>query len=88
MVATSPLIVRVTTPEYKKVIIEASNGFRYCADLSMFESVYCFPRTETDWDRVAADSYGSALVWATRFEVHVDQIIALAYKTEPVTKTA
>ena len=88
MGAATPLIVQVTTPEYKKVNVEASNGFRYSANLSMFESVYCFPKNKTEWDQVSPDSFGSALVWVTRFEVHVDQIVALAYKTEPIAKTA
>jgi hypothetical protein len=82
------VILRVTTPDYRRVVIEASDGFRYQADLSSFESVHCFPRTKDDWDRVAVDSYGLGLVWTTRFEVHVDQVVGLASRREQLERTA
>jgi len=88
MGSSSPLIVRVLTPEYKKVIVDASDGNRYHADLSTMEKVYCFPKDKLDWDRVSADSFGSVLIWTSRFEAHIDQIIGLAYKTEAIAKTA
>ena len=31
---------------------------------------------------------GEGLVWTTRFEVHVDQVVALAYKVEPIRQKA
>lgn len=40
----TPLIRSVTTPAYRQVSIEASDGNRYTADLSSFARVYCFPR--------------------------------------------
>ncbi len=73
----TPLIRSVATPAYMRVSIEASDGNRYDADLSSFSAVYCFPRSAEEWTRVSIDSYGLGLVWASRFEVHVDQIIGL-----------
>ncbi len=57
---------------------------RYSADLSLFESVSYFPADEAAWSRVSIDGYGLALVWSSRFEVHIDQVIGLADKIEPV----
>jgi hypothetical protein len=82
MGAPSPLIVSVTTPEYGRVVIDASDGARYHADLRPLSSVYCFPQTKAEWDAVAPDGAGLALVWTTRFEVHVDQVLGLADRTE------
>ena len=84
----NPLIISVTTPEYKKVIIEASNGTRYYTDLSLLAEVYCFPKLKSEWDQVSPDSYGLALIWTSRFEVHIDQIIVLAYKKEKIPQSA
>jgi hypothetical protein len=68
-----------------RVSIEASDGRRYEADLSSFCGVYCFPRDADEWSQVSIDSYGLGLVWASRFEVHVDQIIGLAGHVEAAT---
>jgi hypothetical protein len=48
--------------------------------------VYCYPKTEEEWRQVAIDSYGLGLVWTTRFEVHVDQVIGLADRREPLQR--
>lgn len=88
MGTSTPLIVQVSTPEYKKVIVETSNGMRYFSDLSTLEKVYCFPKNKSDWDQVTPDSFGSALIWTTRFESHIDQIIGLAYQTQKIEKSA
>lgn len=85
---TNPVILNVSTPEYQRVIIDCSNGIRYYSDLSALNAVYCFPKNKIDWDKVSPDSYGIALIWTTRFEAHIDQIIALAYKTENLPKSA
>lgn len=82
---TTPLIVSVSTPAYTRVAIEASDGNRYAADLSSMSHVYCFPRDLTEWSQVSIDSYGLALIWACRFEAHVDQIIGLSTHVERIT---
>ena len=84
----NPVILKVTTPEYSRVVVETSDGLRYSSDLSSLARVYCYPPDKAAWDQVAPDSYGLALVWTTRFEVHVDQVIALADKAEPVQRSA
>lgn len=84
----TPLIRAVSTPEYGRVEIDTSDGKRYSAELSLFRSVACFPRTEEAWRRVSIDSYGLGLVWASRFEVHADQVIGLADRITSATAAA
>jgi hypothetical protein len=69
-------------------VVEVSDGRRYHADLTSFERVYCYPRDEAAWRQVSADSYGLGLVWASRFEVHIDQVMGLAVHTEPIERSA
>lgn len=84
MDTTTPVILKVSAPEYKKIVIETSEGKRYHADLSSFSTVYCFPKSEAEWKKVSPDSYGFALIWSSRFEVHVDQVIDSADTVEDV----
>lgn len=88
MGGATPLIQSVATPAYMRVSIEASDGRQYEADLSSFALVHCFPRNLEEWRKVSIDSYGLGLIWASRFEVHVDQIVGLATRVEPVRKNA
>ena len=88
MGSSTPLIRSVATPVYPRVSIDASDGNRYEADLSPLSTVYCFPRDAAEWSRVSIDSYGLALVWASRFEVHIDQIIGLATRVERIAASA
>ncbi len=88
MGSPNPLVVNVSTPDYQKVVIEATDGNRYHSDLSALSKVYCFPKDQLEWNQVSVDSFGSALIWTTRFEVHMDQIIGLAYKTERIAQSA
>jgi len=83
---TTPVILKVSAPEYKKIIIETSEGKRYYADLSSFSSVYCFPKSLDEWKKVSPDCYGFALVWSSRFEVHMDQVIDSADTVEDVKR--
>ncbi len=88
MDSPNPVILKVSIPAYKKVMIETSDGMRYFCDLKSFESVYCFPKDELQWSKVSPDSYGLGLVWESRFEVHVSQIVALAERKEKIQKSA
>ena len=86
---TSTSVIRdVQAPEYGKVIVEASDGKRYFADLTSLSKVYCFPKDAVAWSKVSIDSYGLAIIWASRFEVHVDQVIGLATKIEDTRRSA
>jgi hypothetical protein len=78
----TPVITKLETPSYKNLVIETSDGLRYQSDLSSLAKVYCFPANESEWKKVSVDSYGIALIWSSRFEVHVDQVIGLATKSE------
>jgi hypothetical protein len=88
MGASSPLIAAVATPKYGRVVVEGSDGKAYGADLTSFSQVYCFPATWEQWQQVSADADGRALVWSTRFEVHMDQVQALADSIEPARSSA
>lgn len=88
MGSSPPVILKVQTPEYKKVVIEASNGKRYHSDLSDLSGVYCFPKSESDWQAVSIDVAGYALIWTSRFEAHIDQVIGLATKVEDSSQSA
>ena len=87
MDSATPVAVKVWTSEYAKVVVEASDGVRYHADLRPLSSVYCFPKDEEQWRKVHVDTYGLALVWTTRFEVHMDQVVGLAFKSERIAQT-
>ncbi|EKD52171.1 MAG: hypothetical protein ACD_62C00089G0002 [uncultured bacterium] len=82
---TATIITAVSTPEYKKIVIETLQGLRYTADLACFESVYCFPKNFAEWQKVSIDSDSLALIWSSRFEVHGDQVIALSMKKEALS---
>jgi hypothetical protein len=79
---STPVILKIATPDYKKLIVDTSDGKRYHSDLSPLSNVYCFPKTAAEWEMVNADSDGFALIWSSRFEAHIDQIIAFATKIE------
>ena len=83
---TAPVVTKLSIPAYKKIIIETSDNHRYESDLSSLSGVYCFPKTEADWKKCSLDSYGLGIIWSSRFEVHVDQVIGLATKEEVLTK--
>ena len=86
MDSPTPVIRKVTVPTFKKVVIETNDDIRYEADLTSMADVYCFPKNESDWKKCSIDSYGLAIVWSSRFEIHVDQIIGLATKREKISK--
>ena len=84
----TPVIRHVQTPDYGKIIIETSDNKRYHADLKNFANILCFPKDKDAWSKVSIDSYGLGLIWTSRFEVHVDQVIGLAIKVEDIKRTA
>ena len=88
MGASPPIILKVVASEYRKVIVDASNGKRYHSDLSSLSNVYCFPKSEAEWKTVTQDSAGYALIWSSRFEAHIDQVMALATKVEEPPQSA
>ena len=71
--STSKYIGKVEGLEYKKIKVTLTNQTTFIADLTRFESVYCFPNPN-EWNQVSVDSYGRGLIWPSRFEVHIDQI--------------
>lgn len=75
---STPIIREVQTPEFGRVVIETSDNKRYFTDLMNFAKVKCFPQDKTAWSKVSIDGYGLGLIWASRFEIHIDQVIGLA----------
>jgi hypothetical protein len=78
MAYSSPVIKKIIPLEYGKLAIETNHGVRYEADLSTLSDDYCFPKNDEEWRKCHIDSYGLGVIWFSRFEVHVDQIIGLA----------
>jgi hypothetical protein len=83
-----PIILKIETPEMHKVVIDTNDGYRYHSNLATFSKVYCYPPSKKEWDLVSVDSYGMGIIWASRFEVHVDQIIGLAEKVEKLEEAS
>ena len=79
---TDQLIVNVSAQKQPLLTIETNYGKRYTADLSGFNAVYCFPKNQKEWEDVSISTSGYALTWGSRFEVHVDQVIAEATHIE------
>ena len=88
MAYPTPMIKKISTPSYKIMIIETSDDHRYESDMSSLSAVYCFPKDEAEWKKCSVDSYGLGIIWSSRFEVHVDQVIGLATKSESLTKVS
>lgn len=82
------LILCVTAQEKPLLTIETNYGKKYMADLSRFETVYCFPKTQKEWEDVSISTVGYALTWGCRFEVHVDQIVAESSQIENIQTEA
>jgi hypothetical protein len=80
----TPVIRKIIIPAFKRIIIETNDNIRLEADLTPMSAVYCFPQNESDWNKCSIDSYGLAVVWSSRFEIHVDQILGLATKREKI----
>ncbi len=85
---SSTIIKKIFFPAYKKIAIETKDGSRFEADLSLFEKVYCFPKNFSKWKKAWIDGYGLGVIWESRFEVHVDQIIGLATKNVRLKKAS
>ena len=81
MDSTNKIIRDIEIVEYKKIKIILTDGTIYFSDLSDFSDVYCFP-TKEKWKEVSIDSYSRGLIWSSRFEVHIEQLIDTAYLTE------
>ena len=82
------VIISVKAEESPIVSVEVSNGIIYKSDLSRFKPVYCFPKTQKEWEDMSITAYGYNLTWGCRFEVHVGQIISHAILEDPVKKQA
>ena len=85
MDSTTELIKEVKPLEYNKLVIETTSGKRFFSDLSFFQKVYCYPEKK-EWKKVSIDSYGLDIVWPSRFEVHVTQVIDASYRVEEIKR--
>jgi hypothetical protein len=82
------VILKVEAPKLGVVVVETSDGYRHHSNLSSLSAVYCYPKDDTEWSKVSIDSYGRGLQWTCRFEVHLDQVVALATRSERLEKSA
>ena len=74
-------IINVKTLEYRKLVVETSSNKLLYVDLSDFVDVFCFP-VESEWEKVKIGSFGVDLIWQSGFEVHIDQLMPLAFREE------
>ena len=81
MDSTNKIIRSAIAVDYKKIRVVLTDGTVLFADLSEFNDVYCFPSKE-DWKNLSVDSYGRGIVWVSRFEVHIDQVLACTFSVE------
>ena len=84
----STVILRVKVSEYRKIVVDVSDGKRYYSDLSPMAFVFCFPKNASEWGLVAPANGGDALKWQSGFEAHIDQIIGYATRIEDSPKSA
>ena len=76
-----PIVVAVRALEMPLVQFDTDEGIRYTCDLKKFEGVYCFPKSQEEWEEVF-EMEGDRIVWKNRFDVHVDQAIAYTIRKE------
>jgi len=87
MDSANRIILKVQALEYNKLSVILNDNKIYYCDLSFFSKVFCYPK-QNEWSKVSIDSHGLDLIWPSRFEVHVDQLIHEAYLVEPAKITA
>lgn len=81
MDCSNKIIRSIEAIEYKKIKVIFSDGTMVFSDLSDFSDVYCFP-VKNDWKNCSIDSYGRGIIWSSRFEVHIDQVVDNSYSVE------
>ena len=65
--------------EYNFVKITLTDGSQYTANLSLdFSKLYCYPRNLNEWQSAHINEGAFAIEWASGFDIHFDQIIAIA----------
>jgi hypothetical protein len=85
---TDQLIVCVTAQKQPLLTIETNYGNKYVTDLSGFKTVYCFPKSQKEWENVSISTGGFAITWGCRFEMHIDQVVAEATHIESLQSKA
>lgn len=76
-----PVIKRVRALTLPLLEIESQDGHRYTVDLERSRSVHCFPQSPSEWSQVSSEG-GDRIVWASGFEVHIDQALVSLIKKE------
>ena len=72
-------IKELLTPELNIVKIILSDGSQFTADLSSdFSKLYCYPKDLNEWKNAHINEGAFAIEWASGFDIHFDQIIALS----------
>ncbi|MDO9182850.1 MAG: hypothetical protein Q7U04_10605 [Bacteriovorax sp.] len=67
------------TQDYNFIKIVLSDDSQYTADLSSdFSKLFCYPRDLNEWKSCHINEGAFAIEWATGFDIHFDQIIAIA----------
>lgn len=89
MDSASTIILKVEPDGYKKLIVDTNGSERHFVDFSGtdLEKVYCFPKSEDEWEKVSVDGYGRGLIWSCRFEAHIDQVLLFSKRKEDTSSS-
>ncbi|NOT77518.1 MAG: hypothetical protein HOP07_00785 [Bacteriovoracaceae bacterium] len=66
--------------KYNIIKINLSDDSVYTADISSFQSVYCYPKNEAEWLQAFVGEFKTAIEWPCGFDIHLDQIANIAIK--------
>ena len=65
--------------KYNIVTITLSDNSQYTANLySDFSKLFCYPKDIFEWKDARINEGAFAIEWSSGFDIHFDQIIALA----------
>jgi hypothetical protein len=64
--------------KYNVISIVLTDDSEYVADISSFQSVYCYPKNEIEWNQAYVGECKADIEWPEGFGIHLDQIAALA----------
>ncbi len=69
----------ISISEYNVVTIFLTNNSKFTANLSSdFSKLFCYPKNLIEWKSVRINEGAFALEWDSGFDIHFDQIIAIA----------
>lgn len=74
--------------KYNIIKIILTDTSSYTANIESFNSVYCYPKNLTEWEKAYIGESAIDIEWPTGFGIHLDQIISLSLKQNPTANRA